>query len=71
VGLATGYWSGNDNRQIDAPVASVAVGNQPPVSGRRQFFSLSFRDAEGLGEHGVGNLSLYGKFNCWIPLSRG
>jgi len=67
VGLATGYWSGNDNRQIDAPVASVAVGISPRFQAGGNFSLYHFRDAEGLGEHGVGNLSLYGKFQLLDP----
>jgi hypothetical protein len=68
VGLATGYWRGDSNRQIDAPVASVAVGltSRLQAGGSASFYH--FRDAEGISENGFGSFSLYGKFLIADPL---
>jgi hypothetical protein len=62
VGLATGYWRGSGSRQIDAPVASVAVGinSRTHAGGSLSFFHFS--DVDGLSENGLGSISLYGKF---------
>ena len=68
VGLATGYWRGDSNRQIDAPVASVAIGltSRLQAGGSASFYH--FRDAEGLSENGFGSFSLYGKFLIADPM---
>jgi hypothetical protein len=68
VGLATGYWRGESNRQIDAPVVSAAVGITPRVQAGGSASFYHFRDAEGLSENGFGNFSLYGKFLIADPL---
>jgi hypothetical protein len=62
VGLATGYWRGDSNRQIDAPVVSAAVGITPRVQAGGSASFYHFRDAEGISENGFGSFSLYGKF---------
>ena len=61
MGLATGYWRGASNRQIDAPVVSAAVGIAPRVQAGGSASFYHFRDAEGLSENGFGSVSLYGK----------
>ena len=68
VGLATGYWRGDSNRQIDAPVASVAVGLTPRLQAGGSASFYHFRDAEGISETGFGSFSLYGKFLIADPL---
>jgi hypothetical protein len=67
IGLATGYWTGERNRQIDAPVASAAVGitHRFQVGGSMSFYH--FRDADGIAENGFGNVSLYGKLQLIDP----
>ena len=67
LGLASGYWSGNNNRQIDAPVVSAAVGVNRWFQAGGNFSFYHFQDAEGFSESGVGNLSLYGKFQLLDP----
>jgi hypothetical protein len=67
LGLATGYWRGDSNRQIDAPVASVAVGLSPRVQAGGSASFYHFRDADGLSENGFGSFSLYGKFQLADP----
>ena len=62
VGLATGYWRGDSNRQIDAPVMSAAVGITPRVQAGGSASFYHFRDADGISENGFGMFSLYGKF---------
>ena len=62
VGLASGYWRGASNRQIDAPVVSAAIGIAPRVQAGGSASFYHFRDAEGLSENGFGSFSLYGKF---------
>lgn len=62
VGLATGYWRGSSNRQIDAPVVSGAVGIAPRVQAGGSASFYHFTDADGISENGFGSLSLYGKF---------
>ena len=62
VGLATGYWRGDSNRQIDAPVVSAAVGITPRLQAGGGASFYHFRDAEGISENGFGSFSLYGKF---------
>ena len=62
VGLATGYWRGDSNRQIDAPVISAAVGITPRVQAGGSASFYHFRDADGISENGFGSFSLYGKF---------
>jgi hypothetical protein len=68
VGLATGYWRGESNRQIDAPVVSAAVGISPRVHAGGSASFYHFRDADGLSENGFGSFSLYGKFLIADPL---
>ena len=68
VGLATGYWRGDSNRQIDAPVASVAIGLTPRLQAGGSASFYHFRDAEGFSENGFGSFSLYGKFLIADPL---
>jgi hypothetical protein len=67
IGLATGYWRGDNNRQFDAPVASAAVGisRRFQAGGSSSFYH--FRDAEGISENGFGNVSLYGKVQLLDP----
>jgi hypothetical protein len=67
VGLATGYWRGDSNRQIDAPVASVAVGLSPRVQAGGSASFYHFRDADGISENGFGSFSLYGKLQITDP----
>jgi hypothetical protein len=67
VGLASGYWTGASNRQIDAPVASAAVGIMRRVQAGGSVSFYHFRDAEGLAENGFGNVSLYGKLQIADP----
>lgn len=67
VGLATGYWRGDSNRQIDAPVVSAAVGISPRVQAGGSASFYHFRDADGLSENGFGSFSLYGKFQIADP----
>ncbi len=62
VGLSTGYWTGDGSRQIDAPVASVAVGVSSRFQAGASFSFYHFRDAEGFSESGPGSMSLYGKY---------
>jgi len=68
VGLATGYWRGDSNRQIDAPVVSAAVGITPRIHAGGSASFYHFRDAEGVSETGFGSFSLYGKFLIADPL---
>jgi len=68
VGLATGYWRGDSNRQIDAPVISAAVGITPRVQAGGSASFYHFRDADGISENGFGSFSLYGKFLIADPL---
>ena len=67
VGLGTGYWRGDSNRQIDAPVASVAVGISPRVHAGGSASFYHFRAADGISEKGFGSFSLYGKFQIADP----
>ena len=67
IGVATGYWRGNSNRQFDVPVASVAVGINRRFQAGGSVSFYHFRDAEGLSESGLGNLSAYGKFQLLDP----
>jgi hypothetical protein len=62
VGLATGYWRGDSNRQIDAPVMSAAVGISPRVQAGGSASFYHFRAADGISENGFGSFSVYGKF---------
>ena len=68
IGLATGYWRGDSNRQIDAPVVSAAVGVTPRVQAGGSASFYHFRDAEGFSENGFGSFSLYGKFLIADPM---
>ena len=68
VGLATGYWRGDSNRQIDAPVVSAAVGLTPRLQAGGSASFYHFRDADGISETGIGSFSLYGKFLIADPL---
>ena len=68
VGLATGYWRGDSNRQIDAPVVSAAVGITPRIQAGGSASFYHFRDADGISENGFGSFSLYGKFLIADPL---
>lgn len=68
VGLATGYWRGDSNRQIDAPVVSAAIGLTPRLQTGGSASFYHFRDAEGISENGFGTFSLYGKFLIADPL---
>lgn len=67
VGLSTGYWRGQGNRQIDAPVASAAVGINSRMHAGGSFSFYHFRDADGLSETGPGSMSVYGKFQIFDP----
>lgn len=67
VGLSTGYWQGANNRQIDAPVVSAAVGINPRVQAGGSASFYHFRDAEGFSERGFGSFSLYGKLQVADP----
>ncbi len=62
VSMSTGYWKADENRQIDAPVVSAAVGinGRMQAGGSASFYH--FRDSEGLSESGVGSIAMYGKF---------
>ena len=68
VGLATGYWRGDSNRQIDAPVVSAAVGITPRLQAGGSASFYHFRDADGISENGFGSFSVYGKFLIADPL---
>ena len=68
VGLATGYWRGDSNRQIDAPVMSAAIGITPRLQAGGSASFYHFRDAAGISENGFGSFSLYGKFLIADPL---
>ena len=68
VGLATGYWRGDSNRQIDAPVVSAAVGITPRMQAGGSASFYHFRDATGISENGFGSFSLYGKVLIADPL---
>jgi hypothetical protein len=67
VGLSTGYWRGQGSRQIDAPVASAAVGINSRMQAGGSFSFYHFRDADGFSENGPGSASLYGKFLLFDP----
>ena len=67
IGLATGYWRGANNRQFDAPVASAAVGISRRFQAGGNLSFYHFRDADGVAENGLGNLSLYGKVQLLDP----
>jgi hypothetical protein len=67
IGLATGYWTGESNRQIDAPVVSAAVGVSRRFQAGGSLSFYHFRDAEGIAENGFGNVSLYGKLQVLDP----
>jgi hypothetical protein len=67
IGLATGYWRGESNRQIDAPVVSAAVGISPRVQAGGSLSFYHFRDADGISENGFGNFSIYGKVQLLDP----
>ncbi len=67
IGLATGYWRGESNRQIDAPVASAAVGLSRRIQAGGSLSFYHFRDADGVSENGFGNVSLYGKVQILDP----
>jgi hypothetical protein len=69
VGLATGYWRGASNRQIDAPVVTGAVGISPRVHAGGSASFYHYRDADGLSENGFGSVTLYGKFLIVDPAS--
>jgi hypothetical protein len=68
VGLATGYWRGADNRQIDAPVVSAAVGITPRLQAGGSASFYHFRGEDGLSENGFGSFSLYGKVLIADPM---
>src|SRR5688572_16110501 len=68
VALATGYWRGGSNRQIDLPVVSGAVGITSRLQAGASASFYHFRDAEGISENGFGSFSLYGKFLIADPL---
>ena len=61
VGLSSGYWRGQGSRQIDAPVASAAVGISRRVQAGGSFSFYHFHDADGFSDTGAGNMSVYGK----------
>lgn len=67
VGLSSGYWRGQGSRQIDAPVASVAVGINGRVQTGGSFSFYHFRDADGYSDTGPGSATLYGKFLVLDP----
>ena len=67
IGLATGYWRGHNNRQFDAPVASAAVGINGRFQAGGNLSFYHFRDADGVSENGLGNLSMYGKVQLLDP----
>lgn len=68
VGLATGYWRGDSNRQFDVPVVSAAVGitSRFQAGGSASFYH--FRDPDGLTESGAGTFSAYGKVQLLDPM---
>ena len=68
IGLATGYWRGDSNRQFDVPVVSAAVGitSRFQAGGSASFYH--FRDPDGLTESGAGTFSAYGKFQLLDPM---
>ena len=68
VGLATGYWRGANNRQIDAPVVSAAVGITPRLQAGGSASFYHFRGEDGLSENGFGSFSLYGKVLIADPM---
>jgi hypothetical protein len=70
VGLSTGYWRGSGSRQIDAPVASVAVGINSRMHAGGSLSFYHFRDVDGLSENGFGSISLYTKFLIFDPATR-
>ncbi|HKY23277.1 MAG TPA: hypothetical protein VJM31_18825 [Vicinamibacterales bacterium] len=70
IGLSTGYWRGQGNRQIDAPVASAAVGINSRLHAGGSFSFYHYRDADGLSESAAGSMSLYGKFLLLDPLRK-
>ncbi|RPI55308.1 MAG: hypothetical protein EHM55_08255 [Acidobacteria bacterium] len=67
IGLATGFWRGESNRQIDAPVASAAVGLGRRLQAGGSLSFYHFRDADGISENGFGNMSIYGKVQILDP----
>jgi hypothetical protein len=67
VSLATGYWRGAGNRQIDAPVASFVAGINSRMHAGGSLSFYHFRDADGLSENGFGSTSLYAKFLLLDP----
>ena len=67
IGLSTGYWRGQGNRQIDAPVASAAVGVTSRIQAGGSFSFYHFRDPDGLSETGPGSMSVYGKLLLFDP----
>lgn len=62
VGISTGYWRGRGHQQIDAPVASAAVGLTSRIHAGGSLSFYHFRGADGLMENGFGSTSVYGKF---------
>ena len=68
IALATGYWRGDSNRQLDVPVVSAAVGmtSRFQAGGSASFYH--FRDPDGLTESGAGTFSAYGKFQLLDPM---
>jgi len=67
MGLASGYWTGERNTQIDAPVASAAIGINRRVQAGGSVSFYHFRDAQGVAENGFGNVSVYGKLQLADP----
>jgi hypothetical protein len=67
VGLATGLWRGDGNRQIDAPVVSVAAGISQRFQAGGSLSFYHFRDVDGFAENGFGQVSFYGKFLLFDP----
>ena len=68
IALASGYWRGDSNRQIDAPVLSAAVGLTSRVQAGGSASFYHFRGADGTFENGFGTFSLYGKLLIADPL---
>ena len=68
IGLATGYWRGANNRQIDAPVVSAAVGITPRLQAGGSASFYHFRGEDGLSENGFGSFSFYGKVLIADPM---
>ena len=68
IGLATGFWQGDSNRQFDVPVGSAAIGvsRRLQVGGSMSYYH--FRDPNGLTESGMGNVSAYGKYQLLDPM---